>query len=225
MEDRGGQKSHFILLPKQSENVQDSAMNLKLGDFRVLDTLNAFEEYVSGLNNDQSSHVSSSTLALSPLPPSNWTPPPPGFLKINCGAAFEALSGRAVAACVVRDEYGKIIKGETLSFISRSASIAEAIAVRLGVLLAINEGWIKAIFESDNKGVITRINSGMFNAWESKAVEMNIFSLKESHPCFSFCFVKRNCNKAADWIARATIKGVCPLDWSSCPPLSLRNLL
>ncbi|KAL4379926.1 hypothetical protein GQ457_02G020200 [Hibiscus cannabinus] len=187
--------------------------------------LNAFEEYVSSQNNDLSSHVSSSTSALTTLPPSNWTPPPPGFLKINCDAAFEVHSGRAVAACVVRDEYGRIIKGETLSFLSRSASIAEAIAVRKGVLLAINEGWIKVIFESDNKGVITRLNSGMFNAWESKAVEMDISSLKESNPFFSFCFVKRNCNKAADWVARATIKGVCPLNWSSCPPLSLRNLL
>ncbi|KAK8627186.1 hypothetical protein V6N13_134807 [Hibiscus sabdariffa] len=69
-----------------------------------------------------------------------WSAPPLGFLKVNCGAAFDPHSGQFTAACVVRDEIREIVKGSSISFLSGSASIAEVIAVRLDVLLTINEG-------------------------------------------------------------------------------------
>ncbi|KAL4318880.1 hypothetical protein GQ457_18G015470 [Hibiscus cannabinus] len=90
---------------------------------------------------------------------------------------------------------------------------------------ALNTGWNKVILESDNMGVISRINSKSFSAWESAAVEEDIVSLTAFFPLFSFCFVSRSCNTVADWVAKACIKGICPLDWQVNPPPMLRRLL
>ncbi|KAL4280391.1 hypothetical protein GQ457_03G007900 [Hibiscus cannabinus] len=154
--------------------------------------------------------------ALAPLniissPISSWSKPPSGFLKISCDATFEHLSGMAAATCIVRDSSGRIIKGDTSSFQTNSVTVAEAIAIRHGVVLAINEGWENVIFESDNKSVITRLNSVMPCVWESAAIENDISSLIVSYPFFSFNFVKREYNKTADWVAKTRLKGVCPL--------------
>ncbi|KAK8659992.1 hypothetical protein V6N13_050928 [Hibiscus sabdariffa] len=94
---------------------------------------NAFEEFISMSSSDsmQSNFSSSSH----PFPSEGaWLAPPPGFLKVNCDTVFVLHSDRVTAACV------EIVKGSSISFFSGSASIAEAIAVRHDVLLAINEG-------------------------------------------------------------------------------------
>ncbi|KAL4383308.1 hypothetical protein GQ457_15G001960 [Hibiscus cannabinus] len=172
----------------------------------------AFDEFtsISSSNSKQKDACSSSS---HPIPSNgSWSAPPHGFFKVNCDGAFDPHSCRAAAACVVRDCSKEIIKGSTFSFFSRSAFIAEAIVVRQGVFMAINEGWAQVSFEYDNKVIISRINSIIPDAWESAAVEKYIISLVALFPLFSFCYAKPDCNKVTDWIVKTYFKGVCPLN-------------
>ncbi|KAK8615937.1 hypothetical protein V6N13_017507 [Hibiscus sabdariffa] len=145
----------------------------------------AFEECSSILNPILPHQLTESPIYQPPPVALSWTAPPAGFLNINCDAALDQHNGAATVACVVRDDSGRIIKGETCLFPSWSISVAEAIAVRKGVLLAIEEAWDKVIFESDNQGVINGINSFMVNAWESSAVVKDILSLAAPYPNLS----------------------------------------
>ncbi|KAL4355533.1 hypothetical protein GQ457_06G027680 [Hibiscus cannabinus] len=135
------------------------------------------------------------------------------------------LSQNKQVSYVARDNSGRLVGGNSLLFSALSASVAEATAIRLDTIFALNVGWHKIILESDNRGLISRINSKSFSAWESAAVEEDIVSLTASFPLFSFCFVFRSCNKIANWIAKACLKGICPLDWQVNPPPQLRRLL
>ncbi|KAK8688589.1 hypothetical protein V6N13_087347 [Hibiscus sabdariffa] len=87
---------------------------------------------------------SSQVFPSSPLPV--WKFPPSGCLKINCDATMDLKNGFAAIACVVRDAASRIIKGETCIVPSFSVAIAEALAVRQRVMLAIKEGWDHVIF-------------------------------------------------------------------------------
>ncbi|KAK8539043.1 hypothetical protein V6N13_135809 [Hibiscus sabdariffa] len=107
----------------------------------------AFEECSSILNPILPHQLTESPIFQTPPVALSWTAPPLGFLKINCDAALDRHNGTAAVACVVQDESGRIIKGETCSFPSWSISVAEAIAVRKGVLLAIDEAWEKPIID------------------------------------------------------------------------------
>ncbi|KAL4312016.1 hypothetical protein GQ457_01G003630 [Hibiscus cannabinus] len=159
-------KTNIVLIPKVKN---PNALVFEVESEHPIDVWNrasaAFEEFNSMSFSDSMQSNSSSSSHSFPSEGA-WSAPPLGFLKVNCDAAFDPHSGRASTACVVRDGTGEIVKGSSISFLSGSASIAEAIAVRHGVLLAINEGWERVIFESDNKGVISRINSIMPNAWD-----------------------------------------------------------
>ncbi|KAL4346325.1 hypothetical protein GQ457_17G004530 [Hibiscus cannabinus] len=171
----------------------------------------AYEECCSTMNSRFSQQESGFSHCHVPPTVLSWSTPPSGFLKINCDAAYDRKNGYVAVACIARDEQGQIIKGENCTLSSWSVSIAEAIAIRKGVMLAINEGWEKVIFESDNLGVINGINSFMSYAWESTSVIKDILSLAAPFPLFSFQFVKRDCNMATDWVVKTSLKGI--LKW------------
>ncbi|KAL4362395.1 hypothetical protein GQ457_04G024660 [Hibiscus cannabinus] len=155
----------------------------------------------------------------------SWTPPLEGCFKVCCDASFDKKTGKAAAAAVVCNSQGEIVAGDSDCFFASSASSAEASAIRLGVFLALSGGFCNVTFESDCKDVVYRIVSGVQSAWESAAVEEDILSRTSSLASFSFSFIPRSCNKVADWVARNTLRGLCPLSWAIHPPPDLVSLL
>ncbi|KAL4308750.1 hypothetical protein GQ457_01G024640 [Hibiscus cannabinus] len=95
--------------------------------------------------------------------PFSWTPPPEGTTKVNCDASFLNSSKEACIAVVIRDSLGNIIGGASKAVFIASASVAEALVCRLGVITALRYGCSKIIIESNNRGVITRLSSGSFS--------------------------------------------------------------
>ncbi|KAL4377090.1 hypothetical protein GQ457_02G030170 [Hibiscus cannabinus] len=155
----------------------------------------------------------------------SWTPPQQGHFKVACDAAFDKHTGKAAAAAVARDSSGRIVAGDSDCFFASSASTAEALAIRLGVTLALSVGLDNVIVESDCKEVIYRLISGVQSAWESAAVEEDILSRISSLSTCSFSFVPRSCNRVADWVAKNISRGLCPRNWVSNPPPELETLL
>ncbi|KAK8595546.1 hypothetical protein V6N13_016913 [Hibiscus sabdariffa] len=85
---------------------------------------------------------------------------------------------------------------------SNFVPVAEAMACRLGVSVAIRKGWTNVIIESNNSGVISRVSSLSFSNWESAAVESDIISFFNEFNSISFSSVKRCCNKTTDWLVK-----------------------
>ncbi|KAL4282003.1 hypothetical protein GQ457_03G037710 [Hibiscus cannabinus] len=154
-----------------------------------------------------------------------WTPPSIGHFKVCCDAAFDKQSGKAAAAAVARDSTGAIVSGASDCFFAPSASSAEALAIRLGVSLALNAGLDHVTFESDCKDVVYRLISGVHSSWESAAVEEDILYRASSLSTCSFSFIPRTCNRVADWVAKNVLKGLCPRDWVITIPTDLMSLL
>lgn len=83
-----------------------------------------------------------------------WSRPPNGWTKVNTDAAFSPSTGAGSTGVVVRDERGEILAAAARSYSSiADALMAEALAVRDGVLLAVEQGVPKVILESDNMTV------------------------------------------------------------------------
>jgi len=85
---------------------------------------------------------------------STWQPPPVGTYKINCDAACFVEGGCGLGA-VIRDHMGNILMGAVHRLsTSFTPEISEAMAMRLGLQVALQAGLPKVIVESDCVNVV-----------------------------------------------------------------------
>ncbi|KAL4355068.1 hypothetical protein GQ457_06G018210 [Hibiscus cannabinus] len=142
-----------------------------------------------------------------------WSPPPMGSFKICCDAAFDKLTGQATVAAIIRDCTGTIVAGDMKRLLAPSASSAEASAIRLRVSLALSADLENVIFEFDCREMIETLNSGVFSAWDSTAIEEDILSRISLFSLVSFSFIPRSCNRVADWAAKYCMSCSCSPGW------------
>ena len=83
------------------------------------------------LNAHSTSHISSVKLRHS------WRPPPMNQLKCNVDAAFSDTKNVAAVAAVIRDREGELIGGKAHKIPCPSSRVAEALALREGLILLI----------------------------------------------------------------------------------------
>ncbi|KAL4366778.1 hypothetical protein GQ457_05G010670 [Hibiscus cannabinus] len=170
-------------------------------------------------------HMNSSSHRSRPPNEGAWTPPPNEWIKANCDASWISCSQIAGIASVFRNESGSIVGGSTRRGCFSSVSIAEAEAVRSCLIYAKSYDFKKIIVESDNKSFIHRLNNRSFSDWKSASIERDICSLTSFFESVIFSFVRRSCNKVADWVARATRLNYCPRNWTVFLPPSLVGLM
>ncbi|KAL4369220.1 hypothetical protein GQ457_05G009730 [Hibiscus cannabinus] len=156
-------------------------------------------------------------------PPSLWTPPNNGFVKINCDASFSLNPPVAAVAAILRDSDGRIVGGEASKIQARSIDVAEALAIRLGVETAAKAGLTHILVESDNLNLVNHIVDHSF--WETMTIEKDILALSLKFSSCYFSFISRKCNQAAHWVAKNFRSSACPRDWPTNVPHGLRRLL
>ncbi|KAL4367556.1 hypothetical protein GQ457_05G010050 [Hibiscus cannabinus] len=154
-----------------------------------------------------------------------WVPPSHGWIKINCDASRSQATKFSGIAALFRNHEGRLVGGSASSCFTNSVDLAEAYAIRMGVLDAVDKGFKSVIIESDNQGLINRLSKCSHSMWETAPIEKDIIASCSWFEEFSFSFVKRSCNLAADWVAKSTRMNCCPSNWVSCPPSSLLHLL
>lgn len=77
-----------------------------------------------------------------------WTPPSPGFIKINVDASWVASMCSGFAGVVTRDEEGNFLVACRYCMKATSVAMAEALAIMHGCELGIHMGWIQLSLSS-----------------------------------------------------------------------------
>ncbi|KAF7839752.1 reverse transcriptase [Senna tora] len=155
-----------------------------------------------------------------------WAPPSKGKLKINCDGAYADLGKVAGVGVLVRNWKGDAVDGFSRRVKACSPLMTEALAIEAAVECVENLGIDVAIIESDCQVLINAICSEEKEVdWKCSAIISNIDLAKRRLPDVSFNFVGRCCNKAADWLAKAALGRMCPVDWVCAPPSLLARIL
>ncbi|KAL0404432.1 UNVERIFIED_CONTAM: hypothetical protein Sradi_2084000 [Sesamum radiatum] len=141
---------------------------------------------------------------------SRWIPPPLDHVKVNFdGATFR--QGQELRVGVI----GRGSSGDCLAWLSKrllkpgDGELAEVLAAREAVLLALHKSWPSVIFEGDCANVIQKILSPVCDFSSIGPIILDIRSLCAGFQAWSFQYVKRACNDTAHALASLE---VCSLE-------------
>ncbi|KAJ1422669.1 Ribonuclease H-like superfamily [Sesbania bispinosa] len=154
----------------------------------------------------------------------HWRAPRGDILKCNTDASVPTQGSYAAIGLVVRDSHGYLVSGLSKKILAPSPLVAEALALREAMLLASNLQWKKCMFESDNLSLIKACRQEL-QIGEIEAITQDVLSLKANFHLCGFLWTNQKGNEAAHLVARSTLNGSIPLNWTVNPHPALRNLL
>ena len=155
-----------------------------------------------------------------------WRKPEIGWRKINCDGALDLKTKEAGAGVIVRDYKGEVVDGKCRRGMAESPLMAEALAVREGVFLALEKKWQKIEIEIDSRELYNGLIMNYKQMdWRIKPIVLEIQEMLKLVPCWRFNVVHRSANAAADWIAVQTRLGMNMSVWNGHLPLSLVGIL
>jgi ribonuclease HI len=154
-----------------------------------------------------------------------WTPPPAGNLLINVDAALFSSSKKMGAGVVVRDHNGDCIAACCNSFPNVTIpELAEAMAVRLALSFARDEGLDNLIIASDCLSVVQRAKASSRDRSFCGPVFEDIKSLMSSFGSCSIRHVYRGQNVAAHCLARSSEDSSMSV-WRGVPPECIQDTI
>ena len=84
-----------------------------------------------------------------------------------------------------------------------NVAVTEAETVRLGMVMAIRNGWVSIQVESDNQHVMNHLFSIVKEwRWETASICWDICSMKHCLRECLFTWVPRSANRLADYLAK-----------------------
>ncbi|XP_068323138.1 uncharacterized protein [Pyrus communis] len=114
-----------------------------------------------------------------------WTPPSPGFIKLNVDASWEASLGSGFVGVVARNNAGGFLGAGRYSVKAQSVAMAEALAVKIGCELGHQLGWHSVVLEPDSsKTILALRDSPSKGRWEAFPLLQQCIRLGDSfHVC------------------------------------------
>ncbi|KAJ8615688.1 hypothetical protein MRB53_035060 [Persea americana] len=82
-----------------------------------------------------------------PIPPENWTAPPPGTHKLNVDGSFHIANGTAGMGGIIHDCRGRLVQAFACAITANSAIEAEMKALLRGIQLCVQNNLTNAIVE------------------------------------------------------------------------------
>ena len=132
---------------------------------------------------------------------STWSPPPPGWIKLNFDAAIR--EGKTSVAVVDRDQEGICVATWAEQRIPGSPLFGEASAALMAIQKAAEVGFKNVVIEGDAWNVIEPLrNQVAAPYWSIKSVVEDILYLAKGFDNVNFSFVCREGNEAAHLLAR-----------------------
>ncbi|XP_059650469.1 uncharacterized protein LOC132296274 [Cornus florida] len=135
--------------------------------------------------------------------PSQWSPPPVGFLKLNLDVSFSSIFLECGGGIILRDELGRPIKIASLFFHRVSnVELAEALVLRESLKLAHAWGYSKVIFEGDCKSVMSLRPNAIFVS----VVLEDFASMFQVMEGCSLSWIPRSCSSVAHSLTHRALK-------------------
>jgi ribonuclease HI len=155
-----------------------------------------------------------------------WTRPKPRVLKLNVDAAYHLDEGAGAIGAVIRDYEGRFVAAKTLLLLHvASATMAEATAMREGLLLAESLGCNHLIAESDSLETIEACSGGQRWWNECSAIFADCVDKVASIGDVEFKFCPREANQVAHELARHSFISKTSCTWDDDPPSFLLDRL
>ena len=149
-----------------------------------------------------------------------WLPPSGGRLKINTDASFRQLTKEAVLAVVGRDATGKVcFCARSKKYGIQSPLQAELLAIRLGMEVALDNGFKAIHVETDSLLAVQEIDKGKNSSCEWGCVVVDICAAIHSCEVGVVSHVRRAFNSCAHNLAK--LSGVNDIEgiwWGTFPP-------
>jgi ribonuclease HI len=149
-----------------------------------------------------------------------WTKPVEGRLKLNFdGSVGSPESNSSSVGGVYRDHVGKFVLGYAEPIEKATSSVAELVALKRGLDLALENGWRDVAIEGDYKMAVdfmesrvrVRAKNDMEQCTEIAALRTRLGKTTVSH-------VLREGNKVADRFAKLGGKAAAQRVWRDEPP-------
>ncbi|PNT62073.1 hypothetical protein BRADI_5g25075v3 [Brachypodium distachyon] len=154
-----------------------------------------------------------------------WICPPLGLVKLNVDASFDGDSLSGSMGAVIRDDKGHFIAAADESIPScPDAHVAEAMAQRLGLELALSYGCHRLVVNANNLEVIDTMKKGAQSATLTAAVYKDCLGLSTEFIRIEYDHCHREANQVAHIVA-AISKSAPPRIWDDDPPLDIVRLL
>ncbi|KAF5177946.1 hypothetical protein FRX31_032465 [Thalictrum thalictroides] len=99
-----------------------------------------------------------------------WIAPPPGWIKVNFDATFDAFSKTGTTTAVARTSDGVYIAGVVKKIKAQEVLEAEGIAAELAILLALQHNLLDVILEGDNSVVVSNLINDATRAWNVRTL-------------------------------------------------------
>ena len=154
-----------------------------------------------------------------------WSPPPPGWIKINFDASFIAADKASGAGTIARNHQGEIVLDScSLRMACTDPEDAEAKAVLESTKLLVGRGHDRIILELDCAAVAAALRSPETNRSRQWDTYDEVRRLLSGFFDVKINWVKRESNKVADCLAKlARSEGNCI--WIGQPPDVVNNLV
>ena len=140
-----------------------------------------------------------------------WRPPEENVIKLNTDGAIDISKGCASPGIVVRDHLGRLIACRCIQYVGISEPfVAELLACRDAILLAIEKGWSSIVLETDCQLIVRDWIEGNDRS-AGGHIYREMKSYLSNFQGFDLKFVGRGANVAAHSCARQAISLDVPL--------------
>lgn len=153
-----------------------------------------------------------------------WRPPPPGVYKLNIDASWKAPSPACTLGAVIRDSNCRLVSGLDSRSLAPSPAVAEAQALREGLILAKSLGIDRILVEADCLSLIETCR-GIKKIGETRAILEDIKVLKRDFLHCGFTWIPRERNGVAHMVAQLAKQNKLKQNWVMDPPYDLRIAL
>ncbi|CAN1785270.1 Putative ribonuclease H protein At1g65750 [Linum perenne] len=141
-----------------------------------------------------------------PSPAREWLRPPPGWIKINVDASTSPGQVGGAVGMVARSHVGLILEAKARIFPGQFNVLSlELLGFREAVLWAREKGFTYVIFEGDSLEAVNHLCVKNPLHATCGAIFEEVLSICSNFPYFTFQHVPRNCNRAADFVAKKAL--------------------
>jgi ribonuclease HI len=152
-------------------------------------------------------------------PSSIWTTPKKGWLKLNFDGSSNCKSKLSSIGGVYRDYKGRFVLGYAQQIGTATSSVAELMALKHGLKLAVENGWRGISIEGDFEAVIDAISGRTkFRAKKDLEQYTEIVAILPLLGKTTVSHVLRKGNKVADCFAELGHEAASQRLWRHTPP-------